>query len=260
MPNVPVDFDVLELLIRQQMAGRQSPYMLRADADFAMLAAYFLLDTDKQVNSGQFVTQTLGRLLTQLTRSTLQQTATYEGQVRGRIFWPATYKARHSQDYNPTRFVCREVNRRYDTPENQLLKYMMVAIQNCLRAVPDFIRQGIGYLPLGMEPVYRDIGRQLAEMETSLHGWWRNVRLQEVEMPALITETHLLQASTASLAEYHTLVHLYRRYSTLVLRPDWYQLSLVGDRILILPAHTGIAENRWIEFGAKVLRATVAHP
>lgn len=249
MSTSQVDYDVLELLVRQQMAVQTSAFVLSGEGNFAMLATYFLLDKYSQADSELFITQTLGRLLTQLTRSTQRQVAMYEGEVRGRIFWPATYKARHSQDFNPTRFACREVNRRYDTPENQLLKYMMVAMEACLRVVPAFIRQGVGYSAESVE----GLGQRLARMETSLQRWWRNVRLQEIEMPAQINENHLLQASTASLAEYHTLVHLYRHYHALVLHPSWSSLWQVGERILILPAHTGTAENQWIEFGAKLL-------
>lgn len=91
----------------------------------AARATYFLLDTSEQYDAETFITYTLGRLMRQLNHNTRQQPVVYQGRVRGRIMWPATFKAHYGQDYDPSRYVCREVRKQYDTPENQLLKYLI---------------------------------------------------------------------------------------------------------------------------------------
>ncbi len=229
----------------------------------AAAAAYFLLGLDGDGGVGRFVCHTLERLVQQLIRSTEQRRVDYRGQVRGRVLWAATYKQRYTDDCDPTCFVCREVYKRYDTPENQLLKYVVEAIADCLKAVPDELREGICYLPQGAQgrlwPAKAGVpsvstAATLSEMETTLHRLRRNVLLREIETPARITEQHLLRAQTARLEEYQRVAEIYERYRTTVPVPSWEGLVAAQGGVLLLPARPG---ERWIELTAAVWQTAV---
>jgi len=225
------------------------------EADFATVAAYFLLDLGPDGGVELFIRRTLVRLVQQLSHSTEQLEVQYRGQVRGRVLWPATYKARYGEDYDPTRFVCREVHHRYDTLENQLLKYVMDQIGECLKAVPEVIRQGTCYLPATERRLSLSTAVRLGQMESVLNNLWRHVRLQEVTLPQRITEAHLLRAETSRTEEYALVAQVYRRYREVVLFPSWGSLVEIGQRVLPLPVRPGGAGEPWIELGATVLRA-----
>jgi hypothetical protein len=220
---------------------------------FSVTATYFLLDIEPAGGVEIFVTHTLGRLLQQMSRSNEKRQVELEGEVRGKILWPATYKARYNGSFNPTRFVCGEVYQNYDTPENQLLKYMVEAIFTCLRAVPPAIRQGVCYLPdsdTGHSPL---VSTRLGRMESILQQSQRNMRLYSVHAPQSISEFHLLRAETALMEDYATVAQIYRQYRSMVLLPSWGALCAAGRRVLPLPAQTGVEENRWVRLAAAIL-------
>lgn len=249
---------VLEALVRETLVpaeadgGGESAFALH---DYSTLAAYFLLDLDQEGGVETFITPTLQKLLQQLSRSTTQQPRELRGQVRGRVLWAATYKARYSGDYDPDLFVCGEVRHRYDTPENQLLKYMMEQIMLCSKAVPPAIRQGMCYLPASETRASLFTGARLAQMETTMHLLWRNVRLHEITVPQQVTEFHLLRAETSRLEEYGLVARLFHRYRAVVLEPSWEELARVGRRVVPLPASLGEAEMPWVRLAARLMRA-----
>jgi hypothetical protein len=119
----------------------------------ATAAAYFLLDAvpggggEDDITVERFVSEVLSRLLHELHQCTEQRQVTYEAQVRGRVSWSSTFKARVSDDFNPGRYVCREVHHLHDTLENQLVKYVVVKITQSLRMVPAALRSGRCYTP-----------------------------------------------------------------------------------------------------------------
>lgn len=54
------------------------------------------------------ITQLLERLLYQLDHVTERRRVEYQGQVRGRVVWPATYKARYAEHFDrPVLFAAR---------------------------------------------------------------------------------------------------------------------------------------------------------
>jgi len=250
--------EVLESLLRktlsldpvEQLWGR-----FEAEIDLAVAATFFLLSLEWPGGVERFITHSLERLLQQLSRSTERQQVECRGQVRGRIEWPATFKARYAQDYDPSRFVCREVRNRYDTPENQLLKFVMESIDECLKAVPAVVREGVCYLPDTETALSLVTATRLGRMEATMRRLWRNVRLQEIHVPESITEYHLLRAQTAQLEEYAQVARVYRHYQAIVLRPSRDSLVRVGRHVLPLPCRRGEAEDRWIRLGAAILRA-----
>jgi len=196
----------------------------------------------------------LARLLLQLSHSTEQLQAVYHGQVRGRILWNATYKARYSEEFNPTTYVCAQVRHRFDTPENQLLKYLLVHIENCLKAIPDEIRCGICYLPEGETRLQEDTAERLETLATVINRLKRSIRLREIDTPEVISERHLLRAAVSRTEEYSTAAGLYHRYQHMVLQPSWESLAATARRVLPLPATLTSASRRWILLAADLTR------
>lgn len=217
---------------------------------------FFMLDIGARANAETFMTYTLLRLLRQLSHNTMQRPVTYRGQVRGRVQWPATFKARHGEDYDPNRYVCREVHHLYDNPENQLLKFMVEHLATCLQAMPPALRTGgcyFGFTKNSQPPALATAAR-LEKMEFALTQFRRNIYLHDVEAPARITEQHLLHAETARMEEYAEVARLYRRYTQFMASATWEELFEMGKRVLPLPGNVGPEADPWINLGAAIVR------
>jgi hypothetical protein len=249
---------VFEHLLRQVLAIRAaaapSPWPTTPPPD-AVLVSYFLLDSPERGGAESFVAHTLPRLLSQLLHTSERQVAVYQGELRGRVIWPATYKARHSGDFDPSLYACQEVFSRFDTPENQLLKYMISALDSCLTRVPEAIRAGFCYSPDGSGQAEPAITPRLRRVEAGLAALRRNVRLREVSCPRVIEETHLVKAECARIEEYASVARLYRSYHSLVLHPAWATLAQVGRRTLLLPPHPSPGGDAWINLAARLICA-----
>lgn len=211
---------------------------------------FFLLDCSTSICVENFVTITLGRLVQQLSRRTEQQQVEYHAQVRGRVKWPATLKARYSEGVDPTRFVCSEVHHRFDTPENQLLKWLILRFSESLRSVPPVIRQGFCLQP-GQPPIPTSV--RLGKMEVALANARRSARLNEVSVPDRITEQHSRRAESAAFEDYAQVARLASKYKAQVLSPTWESLRAAGRRSLPLPARLEPAAEPWIRLAAAVL-------
>lgn len=203
-----------------------------------------------------FVTQVLRRILEQLNRRTERRQIQYRGQVRGRVVWPATYKARTSEGYDPSLFVCQEVQRQYDTLENQLLKYVVTQIDECLKVIPEVIRSGYCYNVVTNNTTLTE--QRLACIESSLAILRRNVRLREIHLPKYITEEHLLSARTSRQEEYALVADFYCHYRDTVLshtldsKKAWKHLSIAGQRVVPLPVPSK-KHAFWYNLGAAIL-------
>jgi hypothetical protein len=248
-------------LTRSGFSGRLEG-ILPDQAVVGTRAAFFLLDEDPlddpyRCGTEPFVTVTLNRLLRQLRHNTEQQPVIYEGQVRGRIVWQATYKARYTQEYSPNRYACREVWRKYDTPENQMLAFMIARINECLRTVPEALRQGVCYFQEeeGRHPA-RTADR-LGGIAATLASLSRNARLRSITVPESITNLHVQRALNSRMGEYATLVELYRRYTAITVASEWDGVIRSGRRALPLPAAIGLDNDHWIRLGAAILQAGI---
>lgn len=222
------------------------------DPAFEPLApvVYFLLDCSPADCVEDFTGITLGRLLQQLSRSTEQRPVEFHARVRGRVLWPATLKARYTEGVDPTRFVCSEVHHRYDTLENQLLKWLLLRLGECVRSVPAVIRQGICLLPEGEA---LSTAARLGKIEVALVNARRSLKLSEVSTPRAITEAHLQHAESAALSDYAQAARLFRKYRTMVSSPSWQTLASAGRRALPLPARPGPQGDPWLRIAAAVL-------
>ncbi len=245
---------VLELMMTPPLVAERERLFtsaMRAEATMA----YFLLDTRPRNNVETFITYTLGRLLRQLNRYTEQHQVEYQGQVRGRIVWTATFKSRYTQSNDPTRYVCREVRHQYDTPQNQLLKYMVERLDNCLKTIPKALRMGGCYSPGSGGRGTSNSAIRLERMEVALNNFQRHARLREVTLPLYIEELHLARTETARTEEYAELARIYRRYQEFIESPTWEQLMTVGKRVLLLPGNPEADGERWIQLAVNILRS-----
>ena len=129
-----------------------------------------------------------------------------------RVAWPATYKARYGEDYDPARFVCFEVRHQFDTPENQLVKHLVTQIEHCVQAVPPILRTGVCYFPAGRLRGPFFVADRLAGLETALSRFRRNVTMRSVTLPDQITEIatrlNVSEAEVVSSERQHVVEHL----------------------------------------------------
>lgn len=217
--------------------------------------AYFLLAMDHTGGVERFVTYHLGRIVQQLSRYTEQKQVVYTGQVRGRVLWSATYKARTTGDVNPHRFICREVERRYDTPENQLVKYVIEKLAEMLYAIPDLVRRGACYFPADGLVIPALTATRLRRMETALNQLRFHVRLREIPLPHEIDTVHLTAAANHRMEEYAELKRVYELYRNLCLQPDWNTFVQVGQQSLPLPGTLQGDGEKWVRVAAALLQA-----
>lgn len=247
-----------EIALLQTLVGRM---MLESDdleslsAAFTRTAryAYFVLDNDPESGVEPFVQVTLERLLQGLNRTVLAQLTTYRGRVRGSVNWSATLKARYSGTFDPSCYVCREVFRQYDTPENQFLKFIIMRISAALEAIPLIVRNGLGYLPFGAEARFVETRKCLKPIEDTLFRLRRNIYLRYISDIPHVTEKHLLRASTSANGDYAALAKVYRRYHQIVIQPNWRGMALAAHRLLPVPATMEGGGSDWIRLGAALL-------
>jgi hypothetical protein len=173
--------------------------------------------------------------LRQLNRATEAQRREYQGHVRGRIDWSATYKARLRADNDPTLLVCREVRRQYATLENQLLKHVLQTIADSIRDVPQYLRLGALWLasaPAESVPIHH----RLSALQDRLQTYLAHIHLRDIEMPTAITRQHVQKASASKTLGYTRLARLYGSYTRITTEArvdDWIAALRTS---LILPA------------------------
>jgi hypothetical protein len=224
----------------------------------AAKCAYFLLDLEKGGAVEPFLIYTLNRLVRHLNRVTGRQAVTCQGRLRGRLLLQATVKAALTQSSGPGRFVCQEVRRRYDVPENQLLKYLVARIRDCLNAVPEVLRAGACYFPAvalrGARP--RSIASRLADMEAAVLAFEHNPYLRDVPTPMTIGKEHLARADASRSDGYAEAAYICRRHAAVMAAssPGLEALTSIGRRMLLLPGRVDGEGDPWLKVGAELLR------
>ena len=223
-------------------------------APAALAATFLLLDVEEEHDVERFMRHSMARLLQHLNRRTERQHVEYRGQVRGRISWSQTYRARYAGDYAPALFVCRETHYRFDTPENQLLKALVGRIGSLLALLPASLRVGACYGPDGARPMHM----RLAGIQGALQRFGRNIYLRQVAVPSRITLKHVRGAQTAELAEYRHAELLLRHVDAVLetARADELQpyARHVAGSALPLP-NAEPAGEPWLHFAADVVRS-----
>lgn len=253
--------DILSRLVGMMLATRDlGPDALPAGFEQRLRAAYFLLHRDPRGESDvvSFLTITLERLLRGLASQTQREQREQQGRVRGRVVWAATWKARLADAYDPTRLVCAEVRRHFDTPENQLVKFLVETLWSLVAAIPPVIRQGVCCRPgpagdgsLILVPT----GQRIDEIEARLPRPRLHPQLRQIAMPDVITPEHLRRAQTSKMEEYGEVARLYRRYHRCVILRDWPELARLGHSLLPLPAYPDREGEHWLRAAALVLKS-----
>ena len=206
----------------------------------SLTAACFLLyrTTDEAIPCvHRFLFRTAPILLQQLSRTTQPQRVVLHGRTRGKVDWSSTYKARYSEDANPTVFVCMQSWRRFDRPENQLLKFLLHHVQLCLDRVPSGLQAwrawGRALRSDRGDPPY--LGDYFADLGHRVRTFSAHVYLREVELPTTISGPHLLAARTSKNELYANVADLYDLYQAVVGTPNWERWAAVLSQTLPLP-------------------------
>ena len=164
---------------------------------------------------------------------------------------------------DPTRFVCRELIHRYDTPENRLLKFLLHQIAAAIAAVPAVMRHGFCYFPArrGGQAHAVDAQLRLTRIESAVNRARFHVRLRDVATIDAVADEHLRLAELTRQEEYIDVVRLYRRYRLLVdgaaaPTPAWAAaLIAAGSRALPLPGTAATAAGAgWLALAVTVTR------
>jgi hypothetical protein len=216
-----------------------------------MTAACFLLYRPPQGDHGicvdRFLFHLAPILLQQLSRTTQPQRVTLHGRIRGRVDWANTYKARYTEDLNPTVFVCQQSWRRFDQPENQLFKYLLHGMQLCLERVSPQMRQwrawGRALRSPGGGPL--DLHDYLARVEHRVRTFRAHVYLRAVTLPDTISGQHLLAARTSKNELYAEVAELYDLYRSVVDAPDARRWAEALSETMPLPPEADEISRLW---------------
>lgn len=213
-----------------------------------LMAAYFLADTQPGHDVADFLAHWLPLLLRQMQRTTRRERITLQGEVHGRIDWPSTTKARYQNDVNPTLFVCRPPQRQDDTPENQLVKFWLVALEGLLPTLPPELQTAERWSADGVSaPDW--LPRRLGQIGHDVRQALAHVRLRYVATPPHITPHHLMKARTSKTELYGRVANLYETYLRLVVQQDTLAWRATLSQAVLLPTPD-------TEFGDTCIRLT----
>ena len=164
---------------------------------------------------GSFLQVTVPALLRMLSCSTEAKPVEMQGAICGRVDWAASWKARHTGDPNPALFVCRQVERQYATPENELLRYVLEKLKLALAEIPAVLRIGVCWSVRGVnQPA--SIYPVLANRQDLVQRHLRHAALRKIAPPDSITSQHLRRARSSKTEEYSDVANLYRDYTKLL--------------------------------------------
>ncbi len=195
--------------------------------------AYLLADTRSKHDVLVFVSETLPLLLRQLRRTTRRERVTFQGQVRGRIDWPATGKARLQNDVNPALYVCRPPQRQDNTPENQLVKYLLERLNELVHDLAEELQEA--ELWTAVSDTHIPFNKRLAQIAFYLRQTLNHARLRAVESPPNILPSHLIKAQASKIELYGYVAHLYAQYERIMLHGDWADMRAVLGQAILLP-------------------------
>ncbi len=257
-PSVSSEHAVLRRFVAHTMAPdvRAALDDIDSATRYALQTTYFVLDADPGRDVEHFATSLLRRLLRQLEHTTEHSCVEYQDRVRGRVIWPVTLQSRLGRDGSSALHVCREVRKRFDTPENQLLEHVLERIEASAMAVPSVLRGGVSFCPQAGESSLRGTADRLARIQTALRQFRQHSALRDVTSLPGLDEHHLRCADASPMREYAVAAHLYRRYRGLVTSAGWREhLAASGRRVLPLPARITPEGDRWIRLSAAIVRS-----
>ena len=197
----------------------------------------YRMHTVDQSSAHRLLFHTAPQLVHQLNRTAISNRVVLRDRPRGKIDWPATYKARAAEGMNSTLFICLESQRRYSRPENQLLKWVIFQIERCLDRVPAEMND---WLAWGWNRVDRSggeeiIGEDLAVLRHKVRQIGMDMALRHVEMPRSIEDRHLRAARSSKNRLYSEVADLYDVFAATVVDPHWDAWSTMVRETFPLP-------------------------
>lgn len=215
-------------------------------------ACYFALHRAADTDPVHALDHEFPRLVAALSRDSQPVRRVYVGRVRGKIDWAGTIRARGGDDHNPHRFVCREADRITDTPQNQLVVWVLEQLDASLRAVPDTIRRGTARHGVAGER-YVNLAPQIDRLLSATHRMLRHPLMRSVTRTTEVTEDQLQAADRCRAAGYDVAAELARRWQ-LVRAVPLDGLTQLGRESLLLPAANAADADPWVELAALLLR------
>ena len=189
-------------------------------------AAAFLLQDFTEASKASlhgFVFDTAPILMQQLSRDTRQVRVTFRGRVQGRVDWFGTHKAHLSGDSDRTQFVCLQIERAFDRPENRLLKFLLDRVQKCLDCARPALHDWHAWgrvcgrspgEPVELDAYFDGLGNRVRTLNT-------HICLRDVQLPTAIQDQHLAAARSAKNHRYAIVADLAELYQSVVGAPDW---------------------------------------
>ncbi len=223
-------------------------------------AAFFLCDRRPGFDVERWLVDEVGRILNAPVRQMETRLQETNGELRGKVHWPATFKARSGGEFNPVGFVCRENHHRYDTPENQTVLLVAGRIRAAIDLLPPALRMGFSHRPDG--PPLATQAR-LDRLEGMLHQLQRSVYWRDVTALTALSPRHFQRSARAKAVAYRHAPALARQWEQLCGAPAigdgwWPALCLAGRAALPLPGHAGPAQQWLIDLAAAVIRSELA--
>ena len=228
------DFPRYELAQKLKLEGLDE----RFEEYGLLLDLHFILDDDVI----SFVSDLHDRLRSIRTESAAIRRTT-RGEVRGRVDWSATMKRRYAQNpHDRSVFVCEDHARRYDIPENVVLKAVVSKIHSTLRGARGYMDADYtwvrdtwkGHTPLIDE--FNDIVE-------------RNVHMLRIREPEAYEPTGrmVMQAQNSRQKIYREASALFRRYEALH-RGDPEALRVMLERTAIAPGEDSTLYELFVLF------------
>lgn len=230
---------------------------LTKQQQLAICSTYFILDINPehpQYTVDYFVQQTLKRIFAQLMHKTRQYKVESQGSIRGCIHWPLTLKSRYSEVRESPVYICRRVQHYFDTPENQLLKYLIDCIVRSIQLIPTCIRTGFCHLPSAQSSSWQTITTRLTAIESLINLYQQNIQLRNITLPKLIDSSYIVKTENTDSEAYLQVTKLYQRYQSVVISGQRESIKDIGRRILVLPNQVNKDTQTWINIAAYCLK------
>jgi hypothetical protein len=168
------------LVAAMQQPGADAEAGLAPAARRTAGAAFFLCDRRPGFDVERWLIDEVGRILNAPVRQMETRLQETNGELRGKVHWPATFKARSGGEFNPVGFVCRENHHRYDTPENQTVLLVAGRIRAAIDLLPPTLRTGFSDRPAARAkavayrhaPALARQWEQLCGSPAGGDGWW----------------------------------------------------------------------------------------
>jgi len=217
----------------RQLVGLEGKVGVVTAVCFVLYRAHMI----DQPSAHRLLFYTAPQLVQQLSRTAVSKRVVLRDQPRGKIDWPTTYKTRAAEGMNSALFVCLASERRYNKPENQLLKWIVHEIDRCLDHMPPEMDSWLawGWERKGLHDGEPSIGEYLSVLRHQVRHISAHMALRHVELPRLIEDRHLRAARSSKNRLYADVADLYDTFAATVLNPHWDAWSSMVQETFPLP-------------------------